>query len=1010
MNCIFKNHTKLRINIVALILVISLFYQNILFANTCLIYQSALARDTQLDEDEFRREWGKRAGEDETGKNEYKRDLQEILFIHTSDIARSEVQPPLATAYLTAAVRNRFGPRLGINVIDMGLEPPEYDVRDSLLLQKPQVVCISIPSSFVLRDAVALASRTKELAPETIIIVGGVCASVDPEAVMAYKCFDILVKGEGEVPLVSLLEAFSAEGKIDNVKGIYYREQGELIFTGPGERMSLDELPANTLAELPIANYDLASRQMVPGTTELATQQFSGEPSLPILASQGCPYKCRFCSYPQTVSSGKVRFKSPENVVAELEANIKAYGIYNFTFYDDTFTLNRKRAEKICRLIIERRLPIRWRCMTRADKLDAKLLQLMRRAGCVYISMGLECADPDVLTAANKRMNLDSYRRIWQDAKKAGIRIRVFIMIGLPYQTMESIEKIIEFLREIQPDEIDVEYFVPYMGSEFCQHPDSWGLEILEPDRTRYRHRDPRGRTGEVRPVIQTKWMTKDEIIEAKRMITSYYEELVQQGGLWSPRGEGMVTVLETNSLATTMVIRRQGDQYYLRREASPRGEEAMRGEINWLMHHGGYDGTLGTWVTNYSLEPGNVFYETGHREPQIMAFRERIEIRSRTERVLSRYLAAKELNAEDTEFLISHYISNTKNMLADGASERSPNDILQTRLMQLRQADPKIRKLIAEGILFSEQPLHYIWEVVLPYSEWIAGEIELRRTGQDEGALVLGLTGEQGLGKTTLSLAASVFLEQNGYCSASVSIDDFYKTHDEREALRAEEPRYKYRGGAFGAHDTLLAETTLLLLKHKDEREAVSIPKFDKSLKEGSGDRLPRGQWPIVEGKIDVIFFEGCGIGSEPVAADELSRPINHLERSAGSDEEEIRFRQRSNSELGSYQQLFSLVDKLVVMHTPNLGNSYRWRQMQEDRLLARSGTAMSPATVRDYVDYCLPTVQRYVYPLGERSIDKADLVFTFGNDHRLASVFLKDNSKNEPARNPRAAIGSSV
>jgi len=126
------------------------------------------------------------------------------------------------------------------------------------------------------------------------------------------------------------------------------------------------------------------------------------------------------------------------------------------------------------------------------------------------------------------------------------------------------------------------------------------------------------------------------------------------------------------------------------------------------------------------------------------------------------------------------------------------------------------------------------------------------------------------------------------------------------------------------------------------------------------------------IEGKVDVVILEGSGLGAKPVDESELLEPINYLERKT-DDAGQMAFRLRVNRALADYQPLFALIDGLVSVHTPNLANCYRWRQLQEEGLIARQGKGMEPCEIRRYVDYCLPTVHRYTYPLGE------DLVFVW-------------------------------
>jgi len=188
-----------------------------------------------------------------------------------------------------------------------------------------------------------LAGKIKKGKPDALIIVGGIHPSVDPKGVMANKCFDILVEGEGETALLKIIEAIYSAADISEISGIYFRNhEGEPVYTGLGELMNIDELPLDIFTELSLASYDLAM------------EQFANERFLPIMASRGCAFRCRFCSYPSIISR-RVRFKSPERLAQEIEGYVNKYGVYNFFFNDDTFVLDRDRIFSFCLFFFVRR-------------------------------------------------------------------------------------------------------------------------------------------------------------------------------------------------------------------------------------------------------------------------------------------------------------------------------------------------------------------------------------------------------------------------------------------------------------------------------------------------------------------------------------------------------------------------------------------------------------------------------------------------------------------------------
>ena len=283
----------------------------------------------------------------------------------------------------------------------------------------------------------------------------------------------------------------------------------------------------------------------------------------------------------------------------------------------------------------------------------------------------------------------------------------------------------------------------------------------------------------------------------------------------------------------------------------------------------------------------------------------------------------------------------------------------------------------------FTEQaPLARLWNTYLPLAEWIAARVEQRRRAHPGEACVLGLTGPQGSGKTTLNHILADLLAAQDLRTVGFSLDDLYRTRDQRHRLRDQCPHYRFRGPP-GTHDVDLGLEVIGALRRAREGDEVRVPVFDKSLHDGEGDRLPADGWQRIAGPIDVVIFDGWCVGARPVDPAELSDPVNAIETSPEYDDERGAFRRRINEELRRYVPLFEECDDLLVLDVPNPGSIYRWRQLQETRLAADAGGGMDAATVRRFVDYYLPTTERYVFPLARDPGRGASVVLTLGEDH---------------------------
>ncbi|MFA6635991.1 MAG: radical SAM protein [Candidatus Omnitrophota bacterium] len=517
------------------------------------------------------------------------------VFVNMADRNAEEVRPPLAISSLTSAAKKSFGDDINIDVVDLGLKHDGFDMGKYVGERNANIVCISIPASSLFEHALEVAEQIKDANPDVFVVAGGIHPTVDPAGVMAYDCFDALVKGEGEKVLVEFLGTFLSGGDWMHIGGLMYRdESGGIVDTGPAETIELDDLPKDIFSEIDLSEYDLG------------LNEFGGEKFLPVTASRGCPYKCRFCSY--TAVAGKTRFKTPERMVSEIEGYVEKYGIHNFFFYDDTFTLNRDFVRNFCNMVIDRGLNIRWRCFTRADRVDEDLLLLMRNAGCSHIAFGLECADEEVLNKIDKKAALQEYRDACSLAKKAGIRVKLFLLFGLPGQTAQSVDKTIDFLREVSPEEIDAQFFVPYPGSEFAAYPGEWGITILDPAYTGFRQREQRRGGEEVHPVVETQWMKRSDIEAARKRTLEEFEKIRSGNVNFEIPREGIVEVLEKTPLYSVILLNR-GGKLYVRKQAWPTGEMLVTKEIRQVEK---LPGDL-KGLISVSERPGYTYYEMPH-------------------------------------------------------------------------------------------------------------------------------------------------------------------------------------------------------------------------------------------------------------------------------------------------------------------------------------------------------------------------------------------------------------
>lgn len=231
------------------------------------------------------------------------------------------------------------------------------------------------------------------------------------------------------------------------------------------------------------------------------------------------------------------------------------------------------------------------------------------------------------------------------------------------------------------------------------------------------------------------------------------------------------------------------------------------------------------------------------------------------------------------------------------------------------------------------------------PLAEWL----QARSNGRN--SLLVGISGAQGTGKSTLAEFLALTLGEAGLATAVLSIDDFYLTAAERRDLAGRVHALLQTRGVPGTHDLALLMRTLGALRALGGNESLRLPTFDKA----TDDRTDPVRWQVQTGAPDVIILEGWCIGCRPEPADALAIPLNALERDHDPDG---RWRHYVNEQLaGPYSPLFAALDRLIFLKVPNFDTVFRWRAEQEQKLSERAppdaAGVMSPAEVRRFIQH---------------------------------------------------------
>ena len=354
---------------------------------------------------------------------------------------------PLGIGYL-GAVCEKAGHE--VSVIDCQAEKLDFDTFRTRIAQTGADVVGMTSTTLTYKSALENARIAKEVLPTCTTVLGGCHATFwDENSLKECPSLDVVVRGEGELTFVELLEKLKNKTDLDNVKGLTFRKKsGEIIRNETRPFIeNLDDLPFPAHHLLPLSSFHVVGKTIFPLTT-----------------SRGCVFWCDFCTAVRMFGQ-RYRVRSPKNVVDEIEYIVKKYGAKQFTFYDDTFTVDPQRVIQICNEISRRKLAIRWDCETRVDMVNKDLLQKMKNAGCMAIWFGVESGSPTLLEKMHKKINLDQTRLACKTAQDLGLITVAHVLLGFPGETEQTAWETINFVKELNPDEIGLYLTTPYPGT-----------------------------------------------------------------------------------------------------------------------------------------------------------------------------------------------------------------------------------------------------------------------------------------------------------------------------------------------------------------------------------------------------------------------------------------------------------------------------------------------------------------------------------------------------------------
>jgi radical SAM superfamily enzyme YgiQ (UPF0313 family) len=348
----------------------------------------------------------------------------EDLGIFSRIAKKRNSQPPLGILYL-GAVAERRGHQ--VTVIDADVEDLDPEALIGEIFSRNYDLVGITATSPIFHKAVYLARGLKSRRSKAQVLVGGEHINIFKKKAF-FDCFDFAFYGESDVSFANFLRLLEAgDTDYSSMTGFIYRQNGEIIETQPSGRITdLDELEFPAAHLLHHEHY------------RMTFANFPARTYLPIMATRGCPFKCVFCSEPLT--NPFVRFRSPKNIVDEMEREFKGLGISHFFFLDSNLTLSKPQIEGVCREILRRNLPITFEGWTRANLVSRELLSLMKQAGLIRMSYGIESGSPEILRIIRKEVAHEDMLNAFRITAELGIEPACSVMLGLPGETRASVE------------------------------------------------------------------------------------------------------------------------------------------------------------------------------------------------------------------------------------------------------------------------------------------------------------------------------------------------------------------------------------------------------------------------------------------------------------------------------------------------------------------------------------------------------------------------------------------
>jgi len=342
----------------------------------------------------------------------------------------------------------------------------DQSIHDYIVDYDPDIVGISVLFYNQAPQMHTVARLVKSINPDIPVVVGGNQVSEKYPSLMEDSNIDFAMINECDLAFPDFVEAYFSNGNYKTTPGLVYRTKRGLYVNDPDKRLTnLDELPFPARHLVDMEKYFEVG---------LFHNPYSRSPRVGhVMTSRGCPEKCTFCTTPLRWGN-RLRWRSPENVAQEIKQLKEVYNIGEIQFEDDTLTLHLKNLERLCDLI--KPLGIVWNTVNgiRADYHGSdqeRMFKKMAESGCYQVCLGVETGNQDLLdNLIKKRLDLKVVKPCVEAAKKAGISTHIFLMVGFPGETLEDMERSMDFAETLGADSFSISIYTPLPGTPLYEY------------------------------------------------------------------------------------------------------------------------------------------------------------------------------------------------------------------------------------------------------------------------------------------------------------------------------------------------------------------------------------------------------------------------------------------------------------------------------------------------------------------------------------------------------------